>query len=252
MHSRLHWTLRLLVFIGLGVGSYFISDDLLLLAFIVLVPAIIINLTTDAGGTGTTLYLIAHAACVALAWFAPKLNIFAESGNFIIATSVGLIVIWDMIFNILPGKLKNGLIYDGGMVLWVSLPLLICDGVMEKGIHTSITSAIAVGTLIAWGAYLLFLLLGRFFDFSGSSSSSSSSSGRARRATARDVERAWDKCRSRYGISIRISHIDDSGSRMDVYLDVPQYTDQSTVRTIINHVGGYLSDLDTDHIHFRY
>jgi hypothetical protein len=251
MHSRLHWALRLLVLVGLGVGSYFISDDLLLLAFLILVPAIIINLTTDAGGTGTTLYLIAHAVCVALAWFAPKLNIFAESGNFIISASLGLIVIWDMIFNILPGKLKNGLIYDGGMVLWVILPFLICNGVVEKGTHTSITSAIAVGTLIAWGAYLLFLLFGRFFDFSGFSSSSSSSGG-TRRATARDVERAWDKCRSRMGISVRIRRIDGNSSRLDVYLDVPQYTDNSTVSNIIQHVGGYLSDLDTDHIHFHY
>ena len=252
MYNRLHWALRLLVLIGLGVLAYFISDDFLLLTFILLVPTIIINLTTDAGGTGVIPYIISHIAFIALAWFAPELDFLGDNGGFIVAISGGFVVIWDMVFTMVPSKLKNGIVYDIGIVVWLVLPALIYQGVVGTALADTLYTIVRYGSLIAWGVYILFLIFGGFFSFDGGSKSSGSSSGGSRRATRRDVERAGDKCRSRFGSSIRIGRISESGGRMDVYLDVPQYTDNSSVSNFIQHLGGYLSDLDTDHIYFHY
>ena len=253
MYSRPHWFIRLLGMILLGAVAYLFSEDLLVIYFMLLVPVAMINFTTDAGGEGVTWYLIGHGALTLMAWIMGGLSIFTPRGLFILVTAAGFLVAWDMVFSIIPERGKNGLVYDLGSLVILLLPLL-CSGKVTNLITVEgIMSVAKYATLIGWAAYLLVLLFGGHFASGGSSSGGSSrSSGGGRRATARDVERAWDKCRARLGVAIRISHIDDSGYRMDVYLDVPSYTDQSSVRAMIQHLGGYLSGLDTDHIHFRY
>ena len=163
MHNRIHWFFRLLVLVGLWVGACFYSDDLLLIGALLILPTIIINMATDAGGRGAVLYFLAHMALLLEALFISKV-FTSPRGAFFMTVTAGAIVIWDMVFTMLPRRYKNGIVYDLGTLGLLILPFFLSSQLAETKFGEKLMFIFAIGAAVSWGVYLLFLATHGFFN----------------------------------------------------------------------------------------